>query len=224
MADSAAALKKAPGRPRRDGSRSNNQRAEILEAAVKLFKRNGYNATSMSAIAREAGLGQSSLYYWFKCKDEILREFLSTNRNPVAAADAAQDAGAGVAEQLYSLLYQDTKGLCELPFDYRLLEMAAHKEREEFSAFFEDYERLVSKVAELISIGVEEGVFQCDDPLAYAVVVVASDEGAQHRFHNMDAFPRLKDGVTADTVARTTALLSVQGLLRPAEPRWSRPR
>ncbi len=208
--------KRSPGRPRKDGSSSANQRAEILEVALRLFKKNGYTATTMSSIAREAGLGQSSLYYWFKSKDEILREFLSTNRNPLAAADEAREAGAGIAQQLYALLYQDTKGLCELPFDYRLLESAAHKEREGFSQFFEDYERLVRRVAQLVEAGVEQGVFRCEDPLTCAVVIVAADEGAQHRFHNMGEFPKLESSMSADAVAKATATISVQGLMPAA--------
>ena len=61
---SASKPRKKAGRPRRDGSRSSNQKSEIVQAAVRLFKKEGYTSTTMSAIAREAGLGQSSLYYW----------------------------------------------------------------------------------------------------------------------------------------------------------------
>lgn len=209
---SASKPRKKAGRPRRDGSRSSNQKSEIVQAAVRLFKKEGYTSTTMSAIAREAGLGQSSLYYWYKSKDDILKELLATNREPLAAADTAATQGAGVQSQLYELLYQDTKALCELPFDYRLLEHAAHKNTESFKDFFEDYERLVLKVAELIEAGVREGVFTCDDALTYAVTAVAADEGAQHRYHNMTEFPHLLGQATPQSVAHAVATLTVRGL------------
>ncbi len=210
-----AVQKGAPGRPRRNGSKSQNQRAEILDAAVRLFKRDGFAETSMSAIARESGLGQSSLYYWFKSKEDILKEFLGTNRNPLNAAKEAEAAGEGVAGQLRALLYQDTLALCQLPFDYRLLETVARKSGEEFAELFDDYRALVAKVEELICRGVDEGVFECPDPAAYAVTIVAADEGVQHRFHNQTWMPdqgKLTVGVEA--LAAATADLSVRGLLK----------
>lgn len=213
MAKETQSGKAGPGRPRRDGSSSKNQRAEILQAAVRLFKKNGYAATSMSAIARESGLGQSSLYYWFKSKDDILVELLATNRDPLAAAEEARAAGEDAAGQLRALLYQDTKALCELPFDYRLLENAARKNVEEFSAFFDDYSALVCKAEELICEGIKQGIFACSDPKTYAVAVVAADEGAQHRFHNQSWSPNAaKLAVTAQGIAAATAELSVRGL------------
>ena len=210
-----AVQKGTPGRPRRNGSKSKNQRAEILEAAVRLFKEKGFAETSMSAIARESGLGQSSLYYWFKSKEDILRELLATNRNPLNAAKEAEAAGKDVAGQLRALLYQDTLALCRLPFDYRLLETVARKGGAEFAEFFDDYRALVAKVEELIRGGVEEGLFECPDPAAYAVTIVAADEGVQHRFHNQAWMPnQVKLGASVEALAAATADLSVRGLLK----------
>jgi AcrR family transcriptional regulator len=47
---------------------------QIMEAAHLLFQRFGYKKTTMEDIAREAGKGKSSLYYYFKTKEEIFRE------------------------------------------------------------------------------------------------------------------------------------------------------
>lgn len=44
----------------------------ILEAAKRVFQKWGLNKTTMEDIAREAGKGKSTLYYYFKSKDEIL--------------------------------------------------------------------------------------------------------------------------------------------------------
>ena len=48
------------------------RRHEIFGASVKLFLRNGFQETSMREIAETAGIGKSTLYDYFKTKDEIL--------------------------------------------------------------------------------------------------------------------------------------------------------
>ena len=46
-------------------------RQSIVEAASRLFQRWGIHKTTMEDIAREAGKGKSTLYYYYKSKDEI---------------------------------------------------------------------------------------------------------------------------------------------------------
>jgi AcrR family transcriptional regulator len=45
---------------------------EIIQAAVDEFLDNGYDGTSMEAIARRAGISKGGLYHHFSSKDEIL--------------------------------------------------------------------------------------------------------------------------------------------------------
>jgi AcrR family transcriptional regulator len=46
-------------------------RGEILRAAETLFQKWGIKKTTMEDIAREAGKGKSTLYYYFKSKDAV---------------------------------------------------------------------------------------------------------------------------------------------------------
>jgi AcrR family transcriptional regulator len=50
----------------------NSTRDAIDEAALDLFARLGYHATSMRAIAAEAGVQPASLYHWYPSKEAIL--------------------------------------------------------------------------------------------------------------------------------------------------------
>jgi AcrR family transcriptional regulator len=65
-----------PTRPY-DSPRRRQQAAEtrrlILEAAQRLFERDGYAATTMAAIAREAGVAPKTLYVTFDTKSGLLR-------------------------------------------------------------------------------------------------------------------------------------------------------
>lgn len=49
---------------------------EILDAADKLFFSKGYNATTISDIARKIGVAQGMLYYYFKSKEKVLESLL----------------------------------------------------------------------------------------------------------------------------------------------------
>jgi AcrR family transcriptional regulator len=44
---------------------------EILTAAKRVFQKWGLNKSTVEDIAREAGKGKSTLYYYYKSKDEI---------------------------------------------------------------------------------------------------------------------------------------------------------
>jgi AcrR family transcriptional regulator len=48
-------------------------RREILEAAQRLFERQGYAATTMAAIAAEAGVALKTVYVAFETKSGVLR-------------------------------------------------------------------------------------------------------------------------------------------------------
>src|SRR5262245_50862304 len=48
-------------------------RQEILDAAQRLFERQGYAATTMAAIAAEAGVALKTVYVAFETKSGLLR-------------------------------------------------------------------------------------------------------------------------------------------------------
>src|SRR5947208_15658101 len=68
-----------PVKPKRpyDSPRRREQaaatRREILEAAQRLFERDGYAATTMAAIAAEAGVALKTIYVAFETKSGVLR-------------------------------------------------------------------------------------------------------------------------------------------------------
>lgn len=50
--------------------------ARILDAAQELLLRDGYDATTMAAIARAAGMASNALYWYFPGKDDLLAAVL----------------------------------------------------------------------------------------------------------------------------------------------------
>ncbi len=188
MADGAAS-KKRRGRPRKDGSKSANQRTEIAAAAIELFSRQGYAQTTLSSIARAAGLDQSSVYYWFSGKDDILRHLVEMNRSSLVVASGIGAFPDDKPAQLYTVLHEDVLMLCRLPFDFYVLEQAAIAQPDNFADLAADYHALADQVRGIIESGVADGSFVACDAEREAVLALAMDEGVQHRFHAMGTVP-----------------------------------
>ena len=51
-----------------------DKRRQILDAAIRVFARQGFHATRVSDIADEAGVAYGLVYHYFKSKDEVLNE------------------------------------------------------------------------------------------------------------------------------------------------------
>src|SRR5437879_9161304 len=58
--------------PRRRAQAAETRR-QILEAAQRLFEHQGYGATTMAAIAAEAGVALKTVYVAFETKSGVLR-------------------------------------------------------------------------------------------------------------------------------------------------------
>lgn len=54
-------------------TRDPNRRQKIIDVSRRLFARHGYDGTSISMIAAEAGLSKAALYHHFKNKESIYR-------------------------------------------------------------------------------------------------------------------------------------------------------
>ena len=60
-----------------DQAKKSAKYEQILEAAIRVFARQGYHNSTISQVAREAGVGDGTIYLYFKNKDDILDNFFS---------------------------------------------------------------------------------------------------------------------------------------------------
>jgi AcrR family transcriptional regulator len=84
--------------------KKNKTRKALIDAAVKLFSQNGYENTSVDELAREAGVGKSTIYGYFHTKNEIFLAFCE-DEIEYAFADLARksDPNEPLTEQLLTL-------------------------------------------------------------------------------------------------------------------------
>jgi AcrR family transcriptional regulator len=59
----------------RTTQKAQQTRQQILDAALKLFQKKGFEATTMRDVAKEAGLAVGAAYYYFKSKEELVLGF-----------------------------------------------------------------------------------------------------------------------------------------------------
>ncbi len=85
---------------------------QIIDAAVRVFARNGYYNSRVSDIAKEAGIASGTIYLYFKTKDEILvtlfrekmAEFVATVRKAIAGEPDAVAKLRGLIRLHFKLL------------------------------------------------------------------------------------------------------------------------
>jgi AcrR family transcriptional regulator len=73
--------------------RREETREHVLAAAARVFARRGFHATSLEAIAEEAGYSRGAVYYNFADKEELFLELLDRR-----CAERAQDLRAVFAD------------------------------------------------------------------------------------------------------------------------------
>lgn len=56
--------------------KAERRRKELLQVGLRLFSENGYDATSIREIAKEAGVTEGLLYHYFKGKKDLLKEIV----------------------------------------------------------------------------------------------------------------------------------------------------
>jgi AcrR family transcriptional regulator len=72
-----------------------------VEAALRLFRDEGYEAATMRAIALEAGVSASNAYYYFASKEDLIQEFyLRSHAEHAAACRDLLDTEPAFAERL----------------------------------------------------------------------------------------------------------------------------
>jgi TetR/AcrR family fatty acid metabolism transcriptional regulator len=83
---------------------------QIIEAAVRVFAREGYYNSRVSDIAREAGIAAGTIYLYFKTKDDILvtlfRDKMAEFVGALRKAIAGEPDAASKVRRLVSLHFR----------------------------------------------------------------------------------------------------------------------
>lgn len=144
-----------------------SKKEQIYEAAARLFRDKGYQATSMRDLAKEVGLRASSLYNHFPSKSDVLREICTNNAQRfLEGMQEVEVLDASATEKLTRLIrlhirlsLEDVTSVTAFNDEWR------HLEEPHLSAFLKlrkDYE---SRFQTIIQTGVASGEFKPVNPL-----------------------------------------------------------
>ncbi len=147
---------------------------QIVDAAIRVFARNGYYNSRVSDIAREAGIASGTIYLYFRTKEEILvtlfrdkmAAFVAHLRQEIAGEPDAVAKIRRLVERHFSVLEQSPALAEVVQVELR----QGHKffrgaSAHEVSAYFE----LIGSVLEE---GVAAGRFRADLPVKVATKVL----------------------------------------------------
>ena len=83
----------------------NDKYHRILEAAVRIFAKQGFHQSTVAQIAKEAGVADGTIYLYFKNKDDILVQFFSYRTKQVFEQFQAEvDRAANSLDKLRNLI------------------------------------------------------------------------------------------------------------------------
>jgi len=81
-----------------------DKRRVILDAAIRVFARQGFHNCRVSDIAAEAGVAYGLVYHYFDSKDQMLNELFSERWSLlIAASEEAQRSGGTPREKLATI-------------------------------------------------------------------------------------------------------------------------
>jgi AcrR family transcriptional regulator len=188
------------------------RRDEIMGAAKKVFARNGFHATTISHIAKEAGLAYGSVYWYFDSKDELFHALMAAEGDALRARIAAAlDVDGDRSDRDWEPLRVTVQAVLEF-FESdkavtKLLLRDAYALGDEFEKHLGSiYERFIDDIEKHMIVAQEMGTVISAPPRMLAFSLAALIGQLAHRRLSTD------DGVNAADVADIVVSFSLNGL------------
>lgn len=155
----------------------------VLKAALRLFLEQGFGATSMDAIAREAGVSKATLYAHVKSKEELFAAITATCAQQLVATHAAFEHAPDIRTALLRFA-RDHVALLSSPEGaamYRIVIAEAPRFPELGRAFYENGPAIrLSALARFLQQADAQGLLKVDDTQLAAGEFVALVGGMLH--------------------------------------------
>ena len=170
---------------------------KIIDAAREVFSRYGFKKATMDEIAFSIHMGKSSLYYYFKNKEDIFeavieKESIFLKQEIMAAVDKEKDTKSKLRSYIKNRLHI----ISRLSNYYSII-------KDEYLSHYVFIEKLrekhlrdeVSRITTILKDGVKEKSFLIKDIEITAYTIITALKGLEHSWSNEESFFRIDDNI-----------------------------
>jgi len=141
-----------------------DKRRQILDAAIRVFARQGFHATRVSDIADEAGVAYGLVYHYFRSKDEVLNElFVERWSLLLSAIDEADRTGETPRAKLAAVASFIVDSYRHDPELMQVIIVEVTRAANSFGrTHLPEIRRAYQSIAKIVEDGQKEGAFRRD--------------------------------------------------------------
>ncbi len=158
---------------RRQSPAPERRRADLLDAAARLFAERGVDATTVAAITEAAGVAKGSFYRYFTSREELIAALKTRFVDDLLAAVAGFTERLGDGDW-WDLVDEFVAAMVDALLDRRALIQifaAQPSTHDRVDLFLEGEDRIDAFITAGIELGIAEGVFAVADPAMTATLL-----------------------------------------------------
>ena len=200
------------------------RRRDLLAEAIRLFGRQGYEGTSLDAVASAAGVRKQTLLYYFPSKEALLQACVQETSRRVAEAlvEALEDevSDSGKAEAVVRTVFRLAEEWPEFPQFVREAGRLGPDVVERFAA---QLEALRQRALSFLANGMRDGQIRAQDPALLLFTLYTAVVGSLTEAGVLRAVVGEDESRTALHRRQEEVVRFVQGALAPSERDEDRP-
>ena len=149
-------------------------REQVVQAARQVFARFGFKKTALDDIARESRKGKSTIYYYFKSKDEIFKAVVDVEADIRAKAIEAEISQIEDPKlKMKTYIYVRMQAIKMVANYYEAIKNDMLDNLYFVNSFrSEHFEEEISRVQNILLEGIEKKIFTIQNPLLTARTIV----------------------------------------------------
>jgi AcrR family transcriptional regulator len=197
------------------------RKEEILEAAERIFFEKGLNLATMDEIASLAELGKSTLYLYYKSKEDLYLAVMIRGReilhrlflDAVSTGEPTLKLIRNLGDAYYDF-FKRYRNYFRMSYFFENQELHTQVSEEMRGKCFDDDQKLWALVTGLIRRAVDEGVFREDvDPAQAAVILWSNANGLMRQMDRLHGYWKESMHIDLDAALRKANSYIVQGML-----------
>jgi AcrR family transcriptional regulator len=190
--------------------RTIDRRRELVDAAVRVFARDGFHSSRVGDIAEEAGVAHGLLYHYFRSKDEVLEAVFDENWSVLLARiESVEKTDEPAVDQLRHIAAIVLRTWLHLP-DVVTVVVREFGRSPELAERIGVLAQPIYAIERVIARGIERGEFRQDIDARVAATVVYGSIDELLTAWVLGRLPDSEEGVAA--AERTLLEVTLLGL------------